>query len=234
MSKKIKIVTATEHTKETFIEQSTLYKWYINSSERSDIELIVNYENTLGLPLVYNKYITEQYKECIVVFVHDDVEILSSNIIQLLNDSPWDITGLAGGKDYSIKESCMWHLCCPRDKLSGAVSHPTYTQNGNQFIKNADEQAVSVYGPWPRRCSVIDGLFMAVNIEKALASNFKFDEDFDFHFYDISSCIIANNCKLKIGTYPIHVLHQGLGDSAYSNSWKTAHQKFTQKWQLNK
>jgi hypothetical protein len=114
--------------------------------------------------------------------------------------------------------------------LSGSVSHPVWSAVNNKIVKSETEQIPSVYGPWPRRCTVIDGLFIAVNIEKALERKFKFDEDFNFHFYDISSCLIANQCNMTIGTYPISVVHQGLGDSAMSDNWKKERDKFIKKW----
>lgn len=227
-NKKIKIVSATEHSQETFEKESTL--WRCKNNLQQDVELTVLTNNTHGLPKIYNTFLTDEFKDYIIAFVHDDVEILSNNFVEALNASPWDITGLAGGKDYSIKEPYLWHICCPREKLSGSVSHPVWYQENGNIVKVAKEQITSVYGPWPRRCTVIDGLFMAVDIEKALEKNFKFDEDFNFHFYDISSCLIANKCKMTVGTYPIHVLHQGLGDSALSENWKFECAKFSKKW----
>lgn len=227
MFKKIKIVTATENSIEEFKENSTLWK----CKERlHDIDIIPITNNKKGLPSVYNDFINTKNKDYIIAFVHDDVEIISNNLIEALNSSPWDITGLAGGKGYTLREPYLWHLCCPKEMLSGSVSHPIWSAVDNKIVKSETEQIPSVYGPWPRRCTVIDGLFIAVNIEKALERKFKFDEDFNFHFYDISSCLIANQCNMTVGTYPISVLHQGLGDSAMSDNWKMECSKFIKKW----
>lgn len=233
MSKNVLIVTATEQTLEDFKRDSVLYKSYLLLKkvyeDKLDIHVVSN--NTTGLSTVYNKFLVNKYKDTIVAFIHDDVEILSVNLVDALNDSTWDITGLAGGTEYSIKESCMWHLSCPPEKLSGAVSHPVVIRNSDGTLQgDTKNQAVSYYGSWPSRCTVIDGLFMAVKVDRALQTNFKFDEDFNFHFYDISSCILANQCKMTVGTHPIHVHHLGLGDSAFSDSWKQSHKKFINKW----
>ena len=227
MSKKIKIVSATNCSKEQFEKESTLWR----CRERlKHIEFDVIYDNFTGLPNVYNRFLNQENKDYINVFVHDDVEIFSNDLEQALNNSPWAITGLAGGSGYTLKEPYLWHLSCPSDKLSGAVTHPVWYQQDGVIIKSENQVIPSVYGPWPKRCTVIDGLFMAVNVEKALETGFKFDEDFNFHFYDISSCLIANQCKMTVGTYPIHVVHQGLGDSAMSEEWKKERAKFIKKW----
>lgn len=232
MFKKIKLVTATEHDKDVFEQTSTLFQSYkrLKKIYNNDIDLDVTYKNTTGLPKLYNKHIVQQNKDLIVVFVHDDVDILSNNLIEALNSSKWDITGLAGGTDFVIKNPAMWHLCCPPDKLSGAVSHPLVLRDSNKLTVHNTFESVSTYGPWPQRCTVVDGLFMAVKIDRALECNFKFDEDFNFHFYDLSSCLIANKCRMTVGTHPIHVMHQGIGDSSNSDEWRASNIKFLNKW----
>jgi hypothetical protein len=77
---------------------------------------------------------------------------------------------------------------------------------------------------------MIDGLFIAVNVDRLLDTNTRFDEDFDFHHYDISFCLIANKNKLKIGVYPIRVVHFGLGDSMMSPEWSKSQVVFKNKY----
>ena len=76
-----------------------------------------------------------------------------------------------------------------------------------------------------------DGLFLAVNVEKVLETEWRFDERHHFHHYDISSCLLANECKLKMGTWPIYVLHHGLGNSFMSPEWEKSNEEFKKNWQ---
>jgi hypothetical protein len=72
---------------------------------------------------------------------------------------------------------------------------------------------------------------MCIDVEKALEADFKLDEDYDFHLWDISSCLQANEKKLKMGTLPISVLHHGLGNSFMTPEWEESNKKFIEKWQ---
>jgi hypothetical protein len=194
-----------------------------------DFEIVK--DNSAGLPEVYNRYIDEKYKDKIVLFVHDDLEIHDLNLVEKLNESPWDITGLAGGGTFEFKDKNLWHICSKRESQSGSVSHPLCWQENNQLKVDQSRQVTTTFGPRPQRCLVLDGLFLAVNIENALKLDWKFDTDFNFHHYDISSCLLANEKKLKMGTYPIFVLHHGLGNSFMTPEWEESNKKFKEKWQ---
>ena len=67
------------------------------------------------------------------------------------------------------------------------------------------------FGPTPSRVVLVDGLFMAVSLKSALDSDWKFNESFTFHHYDLSSCLDANAKGLKIGVSPINVIHGSPG-----------------------
>ena len=183
--------------------------------------------NTEGLSKVYNNFINDDNKDKIVLFVHDDVIIHQIDLVENLNKAieNFDIIGLAGSEEFNIGEKNMWHICSDRSKHSGSVTH---------VIPNTDLVCGSVYGPTPKRCLVMDGLFLAVNIERAISQEWKFDEDFDFHFYDLSSCLLANQKRLKMGTWNINVTHYGIGDSCFSTSWEENNKKFVEKWTSTK
>lgn len=187
-----------------------------------DISLVINANNTTGLPQAYNKQITPEnlIKHDIVLFVHDDVYIddlkLKGKLYTAINNLNYDIVGLAGTSKMKISEPCLWHLMSTKEDWSGAVTHPI----------NEKQIMVTSFGPWPRRCLVLDGLFLAIDLKRALEVGWKFNENFTFHHYDISSCIDANNKKLKMGTYPIAVTHNSPGlrdinDDVFQKSQQT-------------
>jgi len=175
---------------------------------KNDVTVVINANNKSGLSQAYNRQLTAEnlIKHDIVLFVHDDVFIddlkLKGKLYTAMNQMKYDIVGLAGSSKIKIKQPCLWHTMSEREDMSGAVSHP---------INESSQLGVTSFGPWPKRCLVVDGLFMAVNLKNVLHAGWKFNESFKFHHYDLSSCLDANKLKLKIGTYPIHVTHASPG-----------------------
>jgi len=202
MSKR-KILIASA-TKEPLNYKDTLLwsSYYDNLEDQADIQFVSGND---GLPPAYNVFISNAYADRydFIAFVHDDVYIDDLKIREKLYDSEYDITGLAGATTASIKKPCLWHLMSDRPFHSGCVGH---TMN--------DMIYATTFGPYPQRCLLLDGLFLAVNLKRALDVNWKFNENYTFHHYDLSSCIDANNKKLRLGTSDIHAVHSspGLGD----------------------
>lgn len=194
-----------------------------------DFEIVK--DNSAGLPEVYNRFLTEKNKDKIVLFVHDDVEIQDLALVEKLNESPWDITGLAGGSEFKISDKNLWHICTPRETHTGSVTHPFAQQVGNQIQVDQTRRLSTLFGPWPQRCLVLDGLFLAVDVERALEVGWRFDERHKFHHYDIASCLSANEKKLKMGTYPIFIVHHGLGNSFMTPEWEESNKTFKENWQ---
>ena len=58
---------------------------------------------------------------------------------------------------------------------------------------------------------VLDGLFLAVVSDVVRAAGWKFDEDYDFHHYDLASCLRAREMGLKLRTVMIPVVHWSIG-----------------------
>ena len=228
--KNVLIVTATKsktfeefQTRPLYKSLKNLYEHYKNVPHCSlDYNIITN--NSDGLSKVYNRFLIEENKNKIILFVHDDLEIKEIALVEELNNAieKFDIVGLAGTTDFKIGDKA-WHLNQDgqwryKDKLSGTVGHNI---NGN-FMN-------SVFGPVPQRCIVMDGLFLSVNVQRALEKDWKFDESFDFNFYDLSSCLSANTKGLKLGTWNISVVHfsAGGGENGYgSESWTKDAEKF--------
>jgi hypothetical protein len=234
--KQVLLVTATKtKTLEEFQKRPLASSLQALSDIRYPNDSLFDFEivkdNTTGLPEVYNRYITEKNKDKIVLFAHDDLEIHDLFLVEKLNNSPWDITGLAGSAQFQFQDKNLWHICAPRETHSGMVTHPLATQNGNQIQVDQTRKLSTLFGPWPQRCLILDGLFLAVNVERALEVQWRFDERHSFHHYDMASCLSANEKKLKMGTYPIFVIHYGLGNSFMTPEWEESNKKFKENWQ---
>lgn len=194
-----------------------------------EVDILVFTENKKGLPNVYNKAInslswankTDPY-DCLL-FVHDDVRIEHStpfDVIEKFFNKGNSIVGLAGASTYKPQEPALWHLASEQNSWSGAVSHPY-----------KDEQLyMTSFGPVPQRCLVMDGLFLAVDVE-AFGKGLRFDEQFTFHFYDIDFCLTANSKELKMTTAPIWCTHKSPGlQNAQDNTFVVSQERFLKKW----
>jgi len=186
-------------------ESTELPKWMSLFASVSDIESSLKMDNTEGLPLVYNRFLKSRTWDANdrVVFLHDDLHIHDTNIVEKLDQAheKYDVVGLAGCAGLTRHEFFMWHLI--GKERSGTVTH---TKDGQYWT--------NVYGPNDLRCHFIDGLFMSVNPSLLLEKDVWFDEDFDFHHYDLTFCVRCVQKGIKIGTpiQPIFVIHEGMGE----------------------
>lgn len=184
-------------------------------------------KNERGLPDIYNDHFTKKIadKHDIVVFCHDDLYIddnkLRGKLYKSMFVDNYDVVGLAGASTCTINEDkpTLWHLMSERDSWSGTVFHPV-GQDTNQIMS-------TTYGPTPRRCLVLDGLFLAVNIKRARETGWRFNENFKFHHYDIAASLDANEKQMKLGTCMIHAIHDSPGlASLEDESWQSSSKKF--------
>ena len=216
MKKILVVCCTTEDGKSTPLVQSL-------NTIKDDVSLVVNANNRTGLSQCYNRQLTADnlIKHDIVLFVHDDVFIddlkLKGKLYTAMNDLEYDIVGVAGAGEIKISKPVLWHLISNRKTWSGAVSHP---------IDSSSKLSVTSFGPWPQRCLIMDGVFLAVDLKRALETGWKFNENYTFHHYDLSSCLDANQKKMKMGTYPIYITHNSPGlrdvnDETFQKSQQT-------------
>jgi len=207
---------------------------YSNLKERSKFT-IVNSEGLDGVALtsgafnnktaiakVYNSYInTYKDEDCILVLAHDDILITDKNWIVKLHQAleKYDVVGLAGGSNPSIRQPCLWHIMCPRETHSGTVGH------------HVDNKTFKTHFGKTGRVLILDGLFLAFNPKKLFNTGVKFDESCPagFHFYDIDFSLACNKAKLKLGTININVTHASPGLKSFTKEWLEG-----QDWFLNK
>lgn len=226
---KILFYTCTKLNKKAFTEYSPLYKSLVTEKTkeksvnhfinlRFESELIVNYENTDSLSKQYNK--AKKYYEDFdaVVYIHDDVFITEGFLQNKLEMgfAQFDIVGLAGGSDASIKDHGLWHLMCPRSTMSGAVSH--FTEDGKEFVTS--------FGPFGKRCLLMDGLFLAVHTHTVKDKDLNWDENVNFHHYDLLFCLEAHKKGLRMGTAPIYVVHESPGLKSFSKEYLQSEKYF--------
>jgi len=210
--------------------------------------LHVKLHNTEGLSRVYNRFLDRDLAsfeylgpesrrgatDGILIFVHDDVAVIGNNVSQELNrwaDEGFAIMGLAGGAHFKVKSPALWHLMTFRGNHSCiCVFHNVHVDAiTNQRVSMPDLPFPTVTGPL-QEVVVLDGLFLAVVREKVDAANWRFDEDFQFHHYDVASCISAHEAGLRMRTVFIPVVHSSPGlieaDDAFRKSEAVFLKKF--------
>jgi len=227
MNPKVIIVSCTRKL-EIEANSLPLYRSWKDGLNTPTYKLDITWENTDGMPKVYNRKI-EEYKNSgaeFVVCVHDDVYIDDLKLYEKLKmgySLGYNIIGLAGGLNPRLTNPALWHIMTERNQQRGEVSHPAGSQN---------QTMTTAFGPTPSRVAIADGLFLGIHLESVSKTKWKFNENYTFHHYDISSCIDANREKLKIGVYPIHVIHSSPGLlSVHEKAWADSNELFLKEYQ---
>ena len=220
---KLLIVTCTRAKTDKEFENRPIFQSLKKQYESSsNIEIYIFKDNKRGLSMCYNEILAnEKHANKTVLFVHDDLVLEDIFLYEKLIASPYSITGLAGAKTFNKSaDKLAWHIAADRSSFVGEVAH---------FNKNKGVWT-TVFGPANSRALVLDGLFFSCKVKDLKEKELTFDEDFNFHFYDLAFCLRANEKKVTCGVLPVRVVHYGLGDSMMSTDWESSNIKFKQKY----
>lgn len=227
--KPIRLVCATRADPDTFIDTTALGRSLKMFNPQPEPQLQLFGNNTLGLPQVYNIALKHaEQGPAILVFVHDDVYLTDFFWMERLYEGlqQFDVLGLAGNTR-RVPRQPAWAFTTAtpnlqwddRRYLSGSVGH------GQGFpCKN-----IAIFGPAKQECKLLDGLFLAADSEVLNRAGVRFDERFAFHFYDMDFCRQAEQKGLRMGTWPIAVVHESGGNFG-SQGWKDGYAKYLQKY----
>ena len=214
-------------TKGANAEETLAYK---SLSRLNDIDVYYDANNKEGLSVMYNLILKEHLNDFdYIVFLHDDVYVDDLGVCDKLikAHTQFDIVGLAGGVNPIIKAPALWHLMCGgfrSNNLHGAVTHPC----------SKDQIMVTNFGPTPARVAILDGLFLSVKTKSVKETGWKFNENYNFHHYDIASCIDANKKKLRLGVAPIWVMHNSPGLLSFEDkNFNASQEKFLKEYSIH-
>ena len=192
-------------------------------------KFIYKENNTESLPKLYNKAIDLALKEKkdYLVLCHDDV-IIESDITYKLPDilrSEFDIIGVAGATECKLQEPALWHLMgggLNSGKLHGAVAHG-----------NAQQKAMTSFGPYPQRVILLDGVFLAIH--RRVFERVRFDETnpAGFHFYDLDYSLSCHKAGFKLGVSDIMITHASPGLREFTPEFLEGQKWFLEKWKGN-
>ena len=225
---KIKLVVATQLSQQDFFDKSATGRSTRRTSP-PNVELRLAPNNKMGLPTVYNWIINESANDpAILIFSHDDLHFLdfhwAQRVVEGLNS--FEIIGVAGNKSridrqpgwafVENKNQVQWDK---PEHLSGTVAH------GKLF----PPENISHFGPARQQVKLLDGVFLACHSQTLIEKNIRFDELFDFHFYDLDFCRQAEDKGVTCGTWDISVMHES-GGRFGSPAWQKGYQKYMDKW----
>lgn len=220
----IEIISATRLSEADFWAKSPLG---LSLQRLHDKRLVprLTFSNGQGLPQIYNAGILAQSDSDLLVFVHDDVWIedfyFSGRVAEGLQ--AFDVIGVAGNRRRLPNQASWVYVNADlavddRANLSGAVAHGEMPFG-----------AISSFGAVPASCELLDGVFLAARRSVLANSGVLFDPQFDFHFYDMDFCRSARKQGLRLGTWPICLTHQSLGDFR-SDRWRARYRAYIEKW----
>jgi len=214
-------------TKQKDEKNTVLYK---SCLEFDELDLFFKKENTDGLSEAYNSFLYSKEADTydVVIFAHDDLYVDDLKLekkLQAALDIGYDIIGLAGCINPKIANPALWHIMAggfQSGNLRGIVNH--YTDSTLKTYHSTG------FGVTPARVAILDGLFLAVNVKKVKNAQWRFNENYKFHHYDIASSIDANTKKLKLGVYPINTIHCSPGLKSFDQNYLESEKKFLEEY----
>ncbi len=226
MTTKFRFVCATRESSQDFFTKTPLGRSLaIYNAPFAELTLFDN--NKAGLPALYNEAINDSAADpAILVFVHDDVHVCDFFWHQRIVDglAAFDIIGVAGNRRRLPKQPAWGYVDAAftwdsSGNLSGAVAHGT----------GFPPTTLSSYGPAAQEVKLLDGVFLAVHSDTLLTREIRFDERFDFHFYDMDFCRQAEAKGLRMGTWALSLIHESAGQ-ANTPAWRANYAKYLEKW----
>ena len=229
------LVSATRVSQVAFATETRLGRCLSRLGEFMPFALRLFPENSLPLGECYNTAMDAAAPDDVLVFVHDDVNIDDWMLGQRLSEAlrHFDVVGVAGNRRCQPRQ-VTWYLQPPAENetslawdteyLSGAINHDPGTPDAQARLSN--------YGVTPSPVHLLDGVLMALRMDRVREAGVRFDPSLGFHFYDLDFCRSAQAAGLKLGTWPIAITHTSRGESVHSAAWATSRDLYLQKWEV--
>ena len=166
--------------------------------------LAVGYNTILNSDRVTGKILILMHSDLCIddMFVKDKLE-------KRFTDFPKAaLVGVAGGRRIMNRpdKPCLWHIMTVPNELSGEVSQNV---NGDLLTPIVTTR----FGLQAKRVIIVDGCFMAVDVDRIRAAGVTFDEDSPskFNFYDLIFSLRCYWAGLEVYVDSIHVVHTSPG-----------------------
>jgi len=173
---------------------------------------------------VYNQAIAQADPASLLVFCHDDVWLGEVSLLEPLEQAlqRFDLVGVAGNR-HLLPGHNAWCLNSLSGRLDltdlvGAIRHGS-----------PQHSTLSTYGPSPAEATLLDGVFLAARAGVLQQAGVRFDPDLAFHFYDLDLCRTALVAGLRLGVWPLPLIHASAGNIS-SASWQADLALYRHKW----
>jgi GT2 family glycosyltransferase len=221
-----RIVAATRRDRATFLAESLLGRSIERVVNRDAVELSVYYENTLGLPELYNAALDQADDADVLIFMHDDAWIddwfLPERLRQALEQ--FAVVGVAGNRRRVPNQPGWWTTDTSTQlneydlpNLSGSIAH-----------FDGPVARVIYWGEVPSPVKLLDGVFLAARAGTLRQAGVRFDPRFKFHYYDMDFCRQCEQAGLTMGTWPIALTHGSGGQ--LTDQWRAVYLEYLEKW----
>jgi hypothetical protein len=218
---KFSLVVCTKHDSEMF-KATPIYKSAVKLGISDS--LYVFYENKKGLSYCYNAFLATCKTEY-AVFVHDDVYIMDSMFNEKLElgFKNFNVLGVAGSSDLSLSRLPLTWINSPKESWSGGLYHSI--SNG---VDDLCDMKINSYGHFNRKCVTVDGVLMAVKV--GALNGVKFQEEFEFDFYDMAFCLECYMKQIPVGTIPLAICHMSHGAGIMKPEYNVVQDRFLKKY----
>ncbi len=226
---KIWVVTATPKKQNEFFSSTMLGKCLSLYKSQDYYQVKVAVENKESLSRVYNHFIEATRNDpAILLFVHDDLFI--NDYLwgqQLLNAvNQFDLVGVVGNTQRQKGQPSWCHVpgannITQRDDINNLSGVIGYGNSGTPEL-------IDFWGYPMQPVKLLDGCFLAAKSHIFHQHNIRFDERFQFHFYDVDLCRQFEAKSLSMGTWPISIVHKSKGN--YSEEYQQAYRQYLAKW----
>ena len=180
--------------------------------------------NREPLGAIYNQAIEQADPASLLVFCHDDVWLGEDSLLQPLEQAlqRFDLVGVAGNRHLLPGHStwCLNPVSGSFDltNLVGAIRHGS-----------PQHSTLSTYGPSPAEAALLDGVFLAARAGVLQQAGVRFDPDLAFDFYDLDLCRTARAAGLRLGVWPLPLIHASAGNIS-NTSWQATLALYRHKW----
>lgn len=218
------IVSASRCSAESFA-RSTLLGRSLKQTAHRDCHSQIVHSNREPLALAYNTALDQADPDVVVVFCHDDVWLGKQPLGPQLGAAleEFDLIGVAGNRRLATGHRTWWSRPDGNDwdrpHLVGRIEHG-----------EPGAGQPTCFGPSPAAACLLDGVFLAARAGVLQRAAVRFDPQFAFHFYDLDLCRTAMAAGLRLGVWPLPLIHASAGNTK-SPGWRCALQRYQRKWE---
>lgn len=224
MSSPLLLAAATRLEPEAFHREALLGRSLAHPAH-ADLQLGLTFANRAPLAHTFNRALEEAAEDSLVVFCHDDVWLGEAPLAPVLLDAlaHFDLVGVAGNSRRVAGQLAWW-----LNPTTGAWDHPHLV---GHLRHGGPEGAIpQPYGPSPAAAALLDGVFLAGRVSVLRRAGLRFDPLLPFHFYDLDVCRAAERAGLRLGVWPLEVIHAS-GGAAFTPAWKASLLLYREKWE---